>query len=342
MTSAYQWGTVSAVHGYFSSTLASAASAGATSISTVAAPSLNALLLIGTLASGPNAQAIEVLGVSGSGPYDVALAQELSASQVSGASVTDVPTVDLYLDGASYLTTGVRHLGSYSPQVNDVTAVARGQGGLSSDRFALGSLLPSTPGHSIDVTWWMRGQIPNPPLVLAGPTQSEVLSVTREGTTSVAVPILLPPWPMQGEVPSVTRAIAALGTPDQAPATNPLKVGFYLNGTQFTSVTLGSAPVWAASTAYAQWSQVMPTTANTFTYIAIVGGTSGATEPSFPTIADATVTDGTVTWQAMSASLVWGRGTWPLTGNPSDVLQAGVDTYTGTTAYNLSATLRSF
>jgi hypothetical protein len=34
-------------------------------------------------------------------------------------------TVDLYLDGSSNLTTGVRYLGGYTPTVGDIVLVAR-------------------------------------------------------------------------------------------------------------------------------------------------------------------------------------------------------------------------
>ena len=49
-------------------------------------------------------------------------------------------TVDLYLDGATGLTTGVPCLESYSPQVGDVTMVARMQGAAQAARVAIGTL----------------------------------------------------------------------------------------------------------------------------------------------------------------------------------------------------------
>ena len=52
------------------------------------------------------------------------------------ATHTSPNTVDLYLDGSSTLTAGVRYLASYTPAVNDVVLVGR----YGADRFVLGKL----------------------------------------------------------------------------------------------------------------------------------------------------------------------------------------------------------
>lgn len=57
-----------------------------------------------------------------------------------------------------------------------------------------------------------------------------------------------------------------------------------------------AAPAWAASTAYSIGAIHRPTTANGTVYTVITAGTSGGTEPSWPTTDGATVTDGTVVW----------------------------------------------
>lgn len=59
------------------------------------------------------------------------------------------------------------------------------------------------------------------------------------------------------------------------------------------------APRVATSTAYAVGARVRPPTDNTFEYVAILGGTTAATAPVYPTIVGETVVDGTVTWQAI-------------------------------------------
>ena len=57
-----------------------------------------------------------------------------------------------------------------------------------------------------------------------------------------------------------------------------------------------SPPVWQAAHVYAVGASIQPTTSNGFTYVCTVAGTSGATQPTWPT-STGTVTDGTVTWQ---------------------------------------------
>lgn len=59
------------------------------------------------------------------------------------------------------------------------------------------------------------------------------------------------------------------------------------------------AAVWATTTAYSLGAYRQPTVANTFYYSATVAGTSGASEPTWPTTVGATVVDGTVTWTCM-------------------------------------------
>ena len=60
-------------------------------------------------------------------------------------------------------------------------------------------------------------------------------------------------------------------------------------------------PSWTGTQAYVATagavSVVQPTTPNGYTYICIVAGTSGGSEPTWPIIVGNTVTDGTVTWQ---------------------------------------------
>jgi len=69
-------------------------------------------------------------------------------------------------------------------------------------------------------------------------------------------------------------------------------------GTPTTYYEAVDPPVWAASTAYALGDVVRPTTRNSFAYECTTAGTSGATEPTWPTTAGTTVTDGTVVWTA--------------------------------------------
>jgi len=59
----------------------------------------------------------------------------------------------------------------------------------------------------------------------------------------------------------------------------------------------GTPDSWAASTSYSVGDIVIPTTANGFYYECTVAGTSGSSEPTWPTSVGGTVTDGDVTWE---------------------------------------------
>lgn len=54
---------------------------------------------------------------------------------------------------------------------------------------------------------------------------------------------------------------------------------------------------WRPSFAYALGTLIVPDPRDGFYYEATVAGTSGATQPTFPTVIDATVVDGGVTWK---------------------------------------------
>ena len=59
-------------------------------------------------------------------------------------------------------------------------------------------------------------------------------------------------------------------------------------------------PDWAASTAYSIDTVVEPVTRNGYRYRVTVAGTSGSTQPTWPTTIGNTVTDGAVTWKCVS------------------------------------------
>ena len=72
----------------------------------------------------------------------------------------------------------------------------------------------------------------------------------------------------------------------------------YSNANARIGVGSGDANVsaWAASTAYSLGAKVRPTTANGNVYECTTAGTSGTTEPTWPTAEGGTVTDNTVVW----------------------------------------------
>lgn len=80
--------------------------------------------------------------------------------------------------------------------------------------------------------------------------------------------------------------------------------GVALASKTITYVAANSATAWAASTAYAVGDVVRPTVATGHCYRCIVAGTSGATEPTWPTVNGQNVTDGTVTWDEIGAGYV--------------------------------------
>lgn len=59
-------------------------------------------------------------------------------------------------------------------------------------------------------------------------------------------------------------------------------------------------PAWTASTAYSVDDVVEPVTRNGYRYRVTVAGTSGGTQPTWPTTIGATVTDGGITWKCVS------------------------------------------
>lgn len=73
-------------------------------------------------------------------------------------------------------------------------------------------------------------------------------------------------------------------------------VRHYMGGGAFDAVAYGygSAPAWAATTAYTVGNQVTLTTGERLK--CTTGGTSGSSEPTAPASIGGTVTDGTVTW----------------------------------------------
>ena len=85
------------------------------------------------------------------GPYQWGVVENIN---------TGPPSVDLYLDGTqtlsdtAYLTKGVRYLSDYRPTVGDVVLVARGTGGLKTDRVVIQRLAVATdafPAASVTI-----------------------------------------------------------------------------------------------------------------------------------------------------------------------------------------------
>ena len=71
------------------------------------------------------------------------------------------------------------------------------------------------------------------------------------------------------------------------------------------STNWDSAITWTASTSYSVGDYVVPTSENGFVYKCITAGTSGSSEPSWPTTEGATITDGSVEWQAEKKAYIY-------------------------------------
>lgn len=122
--------------------------------------------------------------------------------------------------------------------------------------------------------------------------------------------------------------------------------------------TAKPAPTWQASTAYILTNIVSPVTGNGFHYECTTAGTTGSTEPTWPTVVGNTVTDGTVVWTCRSATVTIGvsntgaksinctgftgtiTGTAAITVAGSVTLVAGMTyTHTGTVTFSGTGTL---
>lgn len=62
------------------------------------------------------------------------------------------------------------------------------------------------------------------------------------------------------------------------------------------------ATTWTLSNAYTVGQAVIPTSANGYLYICTTAGTSGSTQPTWPTIVGSTVVDGTAVWETAKIS----------------------------------------
>ena len=122
-----------------------------------------------------------------------------------------------------------------------------------------------------------------------------------QATTAYVLNQTVQPTPANGIIYICTVA----GTSGASQPTFPTSAGSVTDGTVTWAWTIARPLLtWQANTAYTIHQTVQPTPPNGFAYFCVVPGTSGATQPTFPTSAG-TVTDGGVTWR-------WTAIPWPM------------------------------
>lgn len=93
-------------------------------------------------------------------------------------------------------------------------------------------------------------------------------------------------------------------------------------------------PTWVTLTAYTLGQTRIPTVGNTFRYEVTTAGTSGASEPTWPTSIGSYVTDGSVVWRCVSK-------VHPATEIKLALTEGGLSSATGGAALSLGNTLSS-
>ncbi|WAR42944.1 LamG domain-containing protein [Methylomonas rapida] len=170
---------------------------------------------------------------------------------------------------------------------------------------ALSFFVGGSPGDNNWGTWWFNGYISNVRITL------DVIRYTANFTPPTA------PFPdyntqISGTVDETLAASTFVAEAHQA-SDGALSGRKVFTGASFTvdiktpekahylTVKPDVGAAWKASTAYALNGKTFPTDPITkpYYYTATVAGTSGTTEPNWPTTPGQTVTDGTVTWECV-------------------------------------------
>jgi hypothetical protein len=165
----------------------------------------------------------------------------------------------------------------------DVQPIGQSQG--TAQPFSSGYLLifaAPLPSSWTDVV--------NPPTPSSAPSSFEILTIERllsnfGAAHATCMGILI-------ETSSDTRATFGY----------PFGRTFYGDAGMTTADSVNWTTFWLPATTYAIGQQVIPDVPNGHWYYTTTGGTSGETEPSFPTGTGGTVVDGTVTWTCGGAT----------------------------------------
>lgn len=127
-----------------------------------------------------------------------------------------------------------------------------------------------------------------------------------ESETAYSVGDVVRPAIATGRLYVCSRAGTSGTTPPTFPASGTVDDpdGSGVEWTESDTFSDDNVPSWASTRAYLVGDIVRPAAPNGWWYECMVAGTSGGSEPAFPTTEDATVADGTATWTAHQAA-VW-------------------------------------
>lgn len=105
------------------------------------------------------------------------------------------------------------------------------------------------------------------------------------------------------------------------------------------SKTAYLAPIWQGSTAYSTGGYARPITSNNYFYECTTAGTSGSSQPTWPTIVGNTVSDGSVVWTCRAGNFFIASNLLPVA---TDVVDQSADSWTSLSVTGiLSSTLNN-
>lgn len=221
----------------------------------------------------------------GSGGVDAGVSKNLYFQRHANYTETD--------PSDAYGVTGLMYLQSFTPAVPHKSY----EWGITSEMFSYSVVHPDPingigpQNVAVNGTIWKRGSAP----VWAGNfnAQNQFASLEYDiaGSNTVACEIDVGGFGVDSNKTTIGVHLAANVASTYAwSASTP-----YIQG-QLTGPTYR---VWTSSTAVPTNAMSLTATGNGYVYKATVGGTSGSSDPTWPTTVGATVSDGSITWQCV-------------------------------------------
>jgi flagellar hook protein FlgE len=269
----------------------------------------------------------QTLGTNGSGdPLQVGSGTNVAATSINlnslGTEVTNVPT-DVAIMGSGFFVVqqgGVNYYtraGNFQVAKNGSLEDANGEQVMG--YAAVNGSIP--PGAALAPLQLNMGAI-NPPQATANvslTTNLDASAVVGQGDSTLSTPVTVYDSLGNAHVLNFNFTKTAAGA--------------WTCNITIPNSDLTPPPTWAASTAYTLGQTVAPVTANGHIYQCTVAGTSGATQPTWPTNGG-TVTDGGVTWTDMGTETT--IKTTQLTFDSNGNLTSPTGNVTGITASGLA------